>query len=96
MEKHNFRYLKVECDTIDAFQGKEKDIIVIDLVRTEKYTRFIDDANRLNVAVSRAKEMAVMAASVSYIRDKQYEHLERLYYYVKEKGGLLDGRLYGV
>ena len=96
LEKHNFQYLKVECDTIDAFQGKEKDIIVIDLVRTEKYTRFIDDANRLNVAVSRAKEMVIMAASVSYIRDKQYEHLERLYYYVKEKGGLLDGRLYGV
>lgn len=71
MEKHNFRYLKVECDTIDAFQGKEKDIIVIDLVRTEKYTRFIDDANRLNVAVSRAKEMAVMAVSDVVSNGKQ-------------------------
>lgn len=96
LKKQRFRYLKVECDTIDAFQGKEKDIIIIDLVRTHTYTRFIDDANRLNVAVSRAREMVVMAASVSYVKKNQYEYLERLYYYVKERGGLVDGSIYRI
>lgn len=90
----NYNYLKVECGTIDGFQGKEKDWILINLVRTEGYTRFIEDENRLNVAVSRARELALVVGSVSYVKNKKYLLLQELYYYAKERGGIINGNIY--
>lgn len=49
---HKF-FNKVEVDTIDAFQGKENDIMVISLVRSEGLG-FLSDLRRANVATSRA------------------------------------------
>lgn len=44
----------VEVDTIDAFQGKENDIMIISLVRSEGLG-FLTDYRRANVATSRAQ-----------------------------------------
>ncbi|CAD8203492.1 unnamed protein product [Paramecium pentaurelia] len=44
----------VEIDTIDAFQGKENDIMIISLVRSEGLG-FLTDYRRANVATSRAQ-----------------------------------------
>lgn len=43
----------VEVHTIDAFQGKENDIMIISLVRSEGIG-FLSDYRRANVATSRA------------------------------------------
>ncbi len=40
--------------TVDAFQGEEKEVILLSTVRT-KYTRFMEDPRRINVALTRAK-----------------------------------------
>lgn len=50
------RLLKI--DTVDSYQGKENDIIILSLVRNNKrfIEGFVSSENRANVALSRAKE----------------------------------------
>ncbi len=53
--------LQVRIDTVDAFQGKQDDLILYSLVRVgEGEKRFLSDRRRLNVAFSRAKRLLVI------------------------------------
>mmetsp|Transcript_14426 Transcript_14426/g.57482 ORF Transcript_14426/g.57482 Transcript_14426/m.57482 type:complete len:497 (-) Transcript_14426:122-1612(-) len=46
---------RVEVATVDAFQGRELDVVVVSAVRADGRLGFLDDPHRLNVAVSRAR-----------------------------------------
>lgn len=52
----------VEVDTVDGFQGREKDVIILSLTRSNEDDRigFLDDERRLNVAMTRAREKLVV------------------------------------
>lgn len=54
--------LEIDIATVDAFQGSDRDIIVFDTVRSNPSNRLghITDVKRLNVALSRAKELLVI------------------------------------
>ncbi len=54
----------VLADTIHKFQGGEKDAIIFNTVRG-KITRFLDNPNLINVAVSRAKNQFVIVKPAS-------------------------------
>ncbi|MDE5591549.1 MAG: DUF2726 domain-containing protein, partial [Helicobacter sp.] len=64
----------MEIDTIHKYQGREKEAIILSTVKNE-IDAFIDDANLLNVAISRAKRFlrVVISAQVyqsnSHLRD---------------------------
>jgi serine/threonine protein kinase/DNA polymerase III delta prime subunit len=54
--------LRIECNTVDAFQGREVDIAVFSVTRsnTKRRLGFLDEFRRLNVALSRAREYLVI------------------------------------
>lgn len=52
----------LEIGTFDRFQGKEFDLVIISLVRTEKLG-FIENVRRMNVAISRAKEHLIIVGN---------------------------------
>ncbi|MDP3505786.1 MAG: AAA domain-containing protein [Myxococcales bacterium] len=47
----------LEVDTIDAFQGREKEAVLLSLVRSngDQQVGFLEDLRRMNVAITRAK-----------------------------------------
>ena len=65
MVKQHFYGLDISVGTVDAFQGKEYDVVILSTVRSnvEKDKRlrvgFLDNDNRLCVAFSRAKKLLI-------------------------------------
>lgn len=61
---------QLEIDTVDAFEGREKDIIILSLVRTNKRrdVGFLRLEQRLNVAVSRARRLILVVGDTATLR----------------------------
>jgi superfamily I DNA and/or RNA helicase len=64
-DKKLWKNLHVVIHTVDAFQGRECDIIIYDLVRSNKQKQlgFTSDYRRLNVALSRAKQLLIVVGN---------------------------------
>ncbi|MDR6356854.1 superfamily I DNA and/or RNA helicase [Pseudomonas psychrotolerans] len=58
--------------TVDSYQGKENRIIVLSVVRndTSKNIGFLSDPERINVAISRAKDRLVIVSSTAMWRSR--------------------------
>lgn len=58
----HFPEAQLEVNTIDAFQGQERDVIYISLVRSNDkgIIGFLNDTRRMNVAMTRAKKKLVI------------------------------------
>lgn len=81
-------------DTVHKFQGREKDTIIITTVDNE-ITKFTDNPNLLNVAVSRAaKKLRLIISNNEKNDDTNISDLVR--YIAYEKGEILSGRIYSV
>lgn len=57
----------MEVGTVDAFQGREKDVVVFSVTATSNLS-FVSDPNRLNVAFSRAKKKLVVVGNAEAVR----------------------------
>lgn len=59
----------IQINTIDSFQGQEKDIIYISLTRSnaEQHIGFLSDVRRMNVAMTRAKKKLIVIGDSSTI-----------------------------
>ncbi len=55
-----------EARTVDASQGGQWDVVLLSLTRCDGGSSFVGNANRLNVALSRARELAVVVGSLPY------------------------------
>jgi superfamily I DNA and/or RNA helicase len=62
--------LNIEVHTVDSFQGREADIAIYSITRSNEENRlgFLGDERRLNVALSRAKEALVLVGDHSFCR----------------------------
>jgi superfamily I DNA and/or RNA helicase len=64
----------VTVDTVERFQGGERDIMILSLVRAEA-GGFVFDEHRLNVAITRARRKLVLVAHPNLFRNSKYEWL---------------------
>ncbi|XP_055344743.1 uncharacterized protein LOC129592678 [Paramacrobiotus metropolitanus] len=79
----NERVKDIEISSVDGFQGREKDIIILSCVRSADSYRgrrtlgFTDDPQRLNVAMSRARKALIVVGSLHVF---QYSDMWRQYF----------------
>ncbi len=73
-------------DTIDSFQGQERDVVIISLVRSNERGEigFLQDYRRMNVAMTRAKKCLIMIGDSATLANDHY--YQSLLEYVDEKG----------
>ncbi len=57
-----FQGTTIKADTVDKFQGRENDVIILSTVDNE-ITEFTDNPNRLNVAISRAIKQLILVVN---------------------------------
>lgn len=68
--QESFKGYNVKADTVDKFQGQENKVVILSTVDNE-VSEFTDDANRLNVAVSRAiNQLIVIVNEGDSLKDK--------------------------
>lgn len=60
--RNAFEGTQIKADTVDKFQGRENDVIILSTVDNE-ISEFTDNPNRLNVAVSRAKDQLILVVN---------------------------------
>ncbi|WP_126992794.1 IGHMBP2 family helicase [Thermosipho globiformans] len=82
--------LGVEVNTVDGFQGREKEVIIISFVRSNqrKELGFLTDLRRLNVSLTRSKRKLICIGDSSTLVNHQT--YKKFIEFVKNKGILLD------
>lgn len=82
---NNWQALTVECNTVDAFQGREADIAVYSVTRSNREGKvgFLRDAERLNVALSRGKVGLVIVGDHYFCRTSRDNPLHQVLDYVE-------------
>ncbi len=81
---------KLRIGTVDSFQGKEFDVVILSTVRSNNYERedgnekkvfgFLTLSNRLNVAFSRAKKLVIVVGDAEMFDDEYAQkHVPGLY-----------------
>ncbi|WP_422122473.1 AAA domain-containing protein [Planococcus sp. X10-3] len=82
-------HLTIRTGTVDRFQGSEMEIILLSMVRNNQNNHgdigFAKDYRRLNVALSRAKQLLVMIGSSDmFTKRAKKEETKRMYRHVLE------------
>ena len=96
---------KLRIGSVDSFQGKEFDVVILSTVRSNNITRtddnylkvfgFLTLENRLNVAFSRAQKMLITVGDAKMFNDDfAAKYVPSLYnFYTKLAGGNYGGRI---
>ncbi|MCC5932269.1 MAG: IGHMBP2 family helicase [Cyclobacteriaceae bacterium] len=87
-DNENLQHLKgkISINTVDAFQGQERDVIFISLVRSnpQQEIGFLKDIRRMNVSMTRARMKLVMTGDSSTLGNHPF--YKGLIEFIAEKG----------
>lgn len=85
----------IEVSTVDGFQGREKEAIIISMVRSnsKKEVGFLSDQRRMNVAVTRARRQCCLVCDTETVTSDKF--LKRMIEYFEEHGEYLSASEYG-
>lgn len=92
----NVQKLSHNCHTVDSYQGKQADIVIISLVRNNKKKDiksalgFLIEEERLNVMFSRVrKSMVIIGCSAHFLQFKDADEckaINQVFQFINEKG----------
>ncbi|MFL6559654.1 MAG: AAA domain-containing protein, partial [Bacillus sp. (in: firmicutes)] len=82
-------HLTIRTGTVDRFQGMEMDVILLSMVRNHDNKQddigFAKDYRRLNVALSRARELLVLIGSTKMFTERtKHKDTRHMYTHVLE------------
>ena len=86
-------YREIEISSVDSFQGREKDFIILSCVRSNENLGigFLQDNRRLNVALTRAKYGLIICGNAKVLAKQQLWN--NLLNHYNENGVLVEGAL---
>ena len=85
---------KIAINTIDGFQGQERDVVFISLVRSNDDGKigFLSDLRRMNVAMTRARmKLVIIGSAATLTRHPFYEKL-----FLSQKGKMGKKKVWGI
>ncbi len=85
--RFNAGNVEIVSGTVDRFQGREADLVLLSMRNTRRIG-FLDSVNRLNVAVTRARQQIIIFGNDSYFERCQIDELEELV----KRSRKIDGR----
>jgi superfamily I DNA and/or RNA helicase len=85
-EQSGLQTLAIECNTVDAFQGREADIVIYSVTRSNKDGKvgFLRDEARLNVALSRGRVGLLIVGDHQFYRSLSYSPLSDVLHYIEQ------------
>jgi superfamily I DNA/RNA helicase len=71
-----FKYLKIDYSTVDAYQGRESDVVVYLVTRSNRQGKlgFLRERPRLNVALSRARDALIIIGDEAFVDNAEGEN----------------------
>lgn len=77
---------RIEVSTVDGFQGREKEVIIISMVRSNSHQiiGFLSNEKRMNVAVTRAKRLCCLIGDSGTVSHNDF--LASLCQYFRDHG----------
>ncbi len=78
---------KIEIDSVDGFQGREKELVIVSLVRSNLLGEmgFLADTRRMNVAMTRAKKKLIVVGDSATLSSLKF--YKDFIQYAEEVGG---------
>jgi len=80
----------ITIHTVDGFQGQERDVILISLVRAngDGNIGFLNDLRRMNVAITRARMKLIILGDASTLT--RHPFYKALHEYIRENGNIIE------
>lgn len=85
-EQSSLPALAIECNTVDAFQGREADVVIYSVTRSNKEGKvgFLRDEARLNVALSRGRVGLLIVGDHQFCRSLNHSPFHEVLHYIEQ------------